>query len=142
MKQYAKLISETELEYPPINKGSIINYNLNEEALLNDGYKEFVPAVRDEGEHYKQSYYQETDTQILEVLEINTDFEKEQEINQISIELEELDIKLNEFDLKRIRAICEPSIKDETTGETWLDYYNAQIHEIRSQIQTLQERIN
>ena len=44
--------------------------------------------------------------------------------------------------MKRIRAICEPEIKDEETGETWLDYYNSQILSLREQIQQLKERIN
>lgn len=142
MKQYAKLISNTEIEHPPINKGTIINYNLCEEALLQDGYKEFIPAVREEGKHYKHSLFKETENQILEILVINTDFEKEEEVNQISIELEELGNELRDLDLKRIRAICEPSVKDESSGQTWLEYYNAQILNLRSQIQTLQERMN
>ena len=58
------------------------------------------------------------------------------------IQFLEVKEQIDDIDKKRVRAICEPSVKDETTGETWLDYYNAQIHEIRSQIQTLQERIN
>ena len=45
------------------------------------------------------------------------------------------------MDKKRIRAICEPSVKDESTGETWLDYYNNQVVAIRVQIQELKERI-
>ena len=45
MTQYAKLISETQVEFPPKNKGSIINYNLDYEQLIADGYKEFIPAI-------------------------------------------------------------------------------------------------
>ncbi len=39
--------------------------------------------------------------------------------------------KLNELDAKRIRALCEMEIKDEESGETWLEYYNKQISETR-----------
>lgn len=42
-----------------------------------------------------------------------------------------------ELDSKRIRAICEPSIKDELTGETWLDYYNNQVAVLREELKNL-----
>ena len=46
---------------------------------------------------------------------------------------------LDNLDKKRIRAICEPEVKDTETGETWLDYYNTQIQELRDRLQELQE---
>lgn len=45
-----------------------------------------------------------------------------------------LQSQIDELDKKRIRAICEPSIKDETTGQTWLEYYNLQVLDLRNQI--------
>ena len=42
--------------------------------------------------------------------------------------------KINELELKRVRAIAEPSVKDETTGQTWLEFYTLQIQELRTQI--------
>lgn len=36
---YAKFISETQIDYPPMNKDGILNYNLDYERLENDGYK-------------------------------------------------------------------------------------------------------
>ncbi len=41
---------------------------------------------------------------------------------------------LTEYDLKRIRAVCEDEIKDEKTGETWLDYYNSKIYDLRIEL--------
>jgi hypothetical protein len=41
--------------------------------------------------------------------------------------------KINGLDLKRVRAMAEPSIKDETTGQTWLEFYTLQIQELRTQ---------
>ena len=41
------------------------------------------------------------------------------------------DIQVNQLP----RAFFEPSIKDKTTGETWLDFYNNQITELRTKIQ-------
>ena len=42
---------------------------------------------------------------------------------------------IRSLDEKRIRAICEPSIKDEVTGETWLEYYNKQVLELRQRLE-------
>lgn len=48
-----------------------------------------------------------------------------------------LKLKIDELDKKRIRAICEPQLKDETTGQTWLEYYTMQIQGIREEISAL-----
>lgn len=45
--------------------------------------------------------------------------------------------ELTELDNKRIRAVCEPSIKDEKTGETWLDFYNNEILALRAELSSL-----
>lgn len=45
--------------------------------------------------------------------------------------------KINEIDLKRIRAVCEPSIKDKTTGQTWVEYYTSQIINLRKQLEEI-----
>lgn len=49
----------------------------------------------------------------------------------------DLQTQINELDFKRIRAICELSVKDAETGETWLEYYNLQVQELRTQINAL-----
>ncbi len=48
----------------------------------------------------------------------------------------EIERELEELDRKRIRAISEPSLKDEET--TWLEYYNQQIQSLRQELQQLQ----
>ena len=73
---------------------------------------------------------------------IDPNFENKQFVIQAQKDIAEMENLLDELDIKRIRAFCEPSVKDESTGETWLDYYNAQIFELREKIQKLQERIN
>lgn len=45
--------------------------------------------------------------------------------------------QIKELDTKRIRAGFEPSIKDETTGETYLEYYTNQIQVLRAQLESL-----
>lgn len=56
--------------------------------------------------------------------------EKEAKITQFRAEIEELD-------KKRIRALAEPQLKDEATGETWLEYYTKQIQALRAEISAL-----
>lgn len=49
--------------------------------------------------------------------------------------------ELEELDKKRVRAICEPSIKNEETQESWLDFYNTQVVEIRNKLNILKTKI-
>ena len=42
--------------------------------------------------------------------------------------------QIKTLDEKRMRAVCEPSVKDEITGQTWLDYYNSQINVLRQKL--------
>lgn len=48
--------------------------------------------------------------------------------------LADLTAQILALDLKRIRASIEPSVKDPTTGQTWLEYYTAQIQNLRTQL--------
>jgi len=56
---------------------------------------------------------------------------------EIEIKKAEIEKKLQELDTKRIRAMCEPSVKDEETGETWLDYYNKEVAHLREELKNL-----
>lgn len=51
---------------------------------------------------------------------------------QNAIRENEILTKLEELDKKRIRAIAEPSMKDEE--QTWLEYYNSQINVLRNEL--------
>lgn len=44
----------------------------------------------------------------------------------------EIQKKLDELDKKRIRAVCEPTMKTET--QSWLDYYNEEIKKLREML--------
>lgn len=48
-----------------------------------------------------------------------------------------LQAQIDEFDKKRIRAGFEPMVKDEVSGQTWLEYYTLQIRDLRAQIANL-----
>ena len=71
---------------------------------------------------------------IFQILKNTDNTFTKKEIKQRKAEIES---ELLELDSKRIRAICEPSIKDETTGETWLDYYNNQVAILREELKSL-----
>ena len=46
--EYVKFIDEKTIEYPPVNKDGIINYNLDIDKLIEDGYRQLVPVDRPE----------------------------------------------------------------------------------------------
>lgn len=54
---------------------------------------------------------------------------------QNAIRIKEIQDELDEIDKKRIRALAEPSLKDEDT--TWLEYYNSQITELRTELNSI-----
>ena len=66
----------------------------------------------------------------------NPNYEQEQIQKEAERKIEELKLKLEELDKQRIRALCEPS--NRTDDQTWLEYYNEQIIEIRKELQSLQ----
>lgn len=101
-----------------ISGGDIIDVEVTEE-LYND---------------YGQGKYIYSNDEIV----LNPQWEAIQLQKQNQEQINNLKQQIEELDKKRIRAICEPSIKDATTGETWLEYYNSQIETIRKQIQTLE----
>ena len=53
-------------------------------------------------------------------------------------EIEQIKFKLNELDVKRIRAVCENEVKNSETGQTWLDYYNEQVCQLREKLNILE----
>ena len=69
-----------------------------------------------------------------------TDISKTQEYKNKITQAENQATKINlqsqidEIDKKRVRAICEPQIKDESTGETWLDFYTEQVQALREEL--------
>lgn len=58
----------------------------------------------------------------------------EEEIQTEENENKKLEIQkqLDDIDKKRIRAVCEPSMKTET--QSWLDYYNEEIKKLREML--------
>ena len=144
MTKYAKFDESGNIIFAPINKNGVLNYNLNKNLLKTDGYKEFIEIEKPQDTRkYKITYF-ETDENIKEVLnylETEEEFQERKINEELQLEADSIKATIQDLDFKRIRALCEPSIKDEETGQTWLEYYNAQILELRNHLQTLQERI-
>lgn len=59
--RYAKYISETQIEFPPVNKDNIINYYLDVEELTKDGYKELEECPIPETDRYFEIRYRDED---------------------------------------------------------------------------------
>ena len=79
-----------------------------------------------------------SDWRIATDVEVNSfDFTQYPYLKQIRINT--LQASINDLDFKCIRAIRELTIKDESTGQTWLEYYNEQIIALRDEIVRLQQ---
>jgi len=65
----------------------------------------------------------------------NTTEYLEQETKKETEKLKQVLIqKINDYDMRRIRAICEPTVKDANTGQTWLEYYTLQVQALREEL--------
>lgn len=68
----------------------------------------------------------------------NPDYTEVKARNLALEEIEKVKSELNTIDTKRIRAVCENEVKDSETGETWLDYYNEQVFQLRERLNVLE----
>lgn len=64
---YAKLINN-KIEFAPMNKGEVLNYNTNIELMKADGYKPFVEVDRPETNRLYHISYSESPRQVKEVI--------------------------------------------------------------------------
>ena len=72
----------------------------------------------------------------------NPNYQKEKTTKELKNKIEKLKLQLEELDKKRIRAVCENTIKEEETNQTWLDFYNKEAAEIRQKITSYTEQLN
>ncbi len=87
--------------------------------------------VEDDIEKYKV-----IDNQIVDVSEYDEYINKNIEQEKL-MQKQNLLTQINEFDLKSIRAIREGGLKNEITGQTWIEYYIDEISELRNQFNNL-----
>lgn len=144
MTKYAKLGNDGNITFAPKNKNGVLNYDLNKNLLKADGYKEFIEIEKPQNSRKYKITYSETDENIkenIEFLESEEEYQQRKLNEETLIKMDSVKASIQEIDFRRIRALCEPTVKNEETGQTWLEYYNAQILELREQLRTLQERI-
>ena len=123
------------LIFPPQNKDNILNYNQNSSLLEVDGYIDYSDvemALYSKGTGYSF----DENNRIVDITETDN-YKSEIATAEKDEKIRDLQFQISEIDRKRIRAMCEPSIKDETTGQTWLEYYNLQVQDLRNQIANL-----
>ena len=128
---YAKNKNGT-LIFPPQNKDNILNYNQNSSLLEADGYIDYTDteiALYNKGTGYSF----DENNRIIDISETDN-YKSKIATDEKNKKIQDLQLQISELDRKRIRAMCEPSIKDETTGQTWLEYYNLQVQDLRNQI--------
>lgn len=98
---YVKFINKTQIEYPPKNKGNIINYDLNIEAMIADGYKEFIQIERPETNRIYHIEYTETENDVTEIIVYD---ETQEEADARDLENAK-QAKINENDTARDEAL-------------------------------------
>ncbi len=100
--------------------------NLQNEGKRIIPYNNTVIAV-DENEYIQENgEWKKLSTEEAKIKQLNI---------QNAIKKKEIQAQLDELDKKRIRALAEPSLKDEET--TWLEYYNSQITTLRNELTAL-----
>jgi len=101
-------------------------YKESKEGKIIIPFENSVIAVDETEYSFENSKWRklsEDETKIKRTKQKN--YRKKQEINQ----------QLEDLDKKRIRAIAEPSMKDEEIS--WLEYYNNQIKLLRDELKNL-----
>lgn len=101
---------------------------------------QFIPAPYGEVEHLISQRFTEFDE-----ADVSNYFAGISELSDgtntaerlVSVYNERLQSQIDELDKKRIRAGFEPTVKNEATGQTWLEYYTEQIQDLRNQIANL-----
>lgn len=104
------------------------------------------PQVTEDIENIKVSediynaYLAEPEKYIFENAKVivNPDYDVQQAQKEREARILQIKHELAELDTKRIRAMCEPSERDD--GQDWLEYYNEQAQALRAELQELEER--
>jgi len=119
--------------------------NILTKPYTDNDYAEFAVIANSNGQRTEQDdnavyalydYEELQNGQIVNVSDTET-YQAKVLAKQNAIRKADLTAQINELDLKRIRAGFEPSVKDESTGQTYLEYYTAQIQDLRTQISSL-----
>lgn len=90
-------------------------------------------------EEVYNAYVANPDKYIWDGLDVvkNPNYEQEQAIKAKQQRIDKIKAQLTELDQKRIRALCEPSTLTNESNQTWLEYYNNQVLQLREELQSL-----
>ena len=102
---------------------------------VKDGFQKITKEIAEDIQNTPEKY-KKIDNKLVDISETE-EYREYLHQKEIEIRKSEIERELLDLDTKRVRAICEPSIKDETTGETWLDYYNSEVAKLREELKNL-----
>ena len=127
--------NSTTLAPPQLNKNQVAIFNgklwevsddFRRELQINLKTKEITTVFRIgklSGDNILYSEYLKSD-----------EYEKDKLKEKLEEQRESIINEMKSIDAKRIRAVCEPSVKDEKSGLTWLEYYNDKLAELRQKL--------
>ena len=127
-----------------IKKGQIMT-NILTKPYTGKDYADFVVLANSNGQRVEQddnavyAFYEYEELQNGQIVDVSNtdDYKVKKQAQENAIKKADLQSQIDDIDKKRVRAICEPAIKDSTIGQTWLDYYNQQTKDLRAQIASL-----
>lgn len=119
-----------------------MSYKL-EKPYTDKEYADFVclhqglnPVETDDAFYFLEEYEELQNNEVVDASNTSS-YQAKILTKQNELRKAELNTQINEIDLKRIRAGFEPAVKDETTGETYLEYYTNQIIALRNELNSL-----
>jgi len=85
---------------------------------------------------FNRDEYEVQDGQLVDISE-TSEYKAKVLEKENAIKKADLQAQIDAIDKKRVRALAEPSTKDDATGQTYLEYYTEQIQDLRAQIAAL-----
>ena len=134
-----KIVVQSELQNDGTYKEieTTVNYDIscyqNSQESLDDGYEDIDDALIDLFNQEKAKIKNQSIVDITKTSEYKSKIAAVEK----TLKINNLQSQIDEIDKKRVRAICEPSVKDPNTGQTWLEYYTLQVQELRKEITNL-----
>lgn len=88
-------------------------------------------------EYYEELFaYEIQDDKLVCVKDSTSYFEQKNKINAEKRK-NEIMFQLEVLDKKRIRALCEPELINDNPEQSWLEFYNNQIKDLRTELEQL-----
>jgi len=119
--------------------------NILTKPYLDKDYADFAVLANSNGQRTEMDdtavyalypYEELQNCQIVDISETE-EYKAKNLAEQNVVKKVDLQAQIAAYDLKSLRAIREGGVKDETTGQTWVQYYTEQIVSLRNQIAAL-----